>query len=233
MASLSPKFIIKPKVKGIDEAKEIIFRNCSTDCVLFLSGGSTPKPLYEELSKTNKLQLGAGAIVDERFGEPMHANSNEKMIADTNLLQYFKDDSIRFFPVLKDKDIIGTTEDYDETVRWLLYHFNKSIGILGIGKDGHIAGLAPGTNSPEYIKQNKHNMAVYLDNFPGPFPERITMSFLALSMLDLIIVLAFGKEKKKALKNIFSDGPIEEMPVRFFAQKGVAEKTIIITDQNI
>jgi 6-phosphogluconolactonase/glucosamine-6-phosphate isomerase/deaminase len=35
--------------------------------VLFLSGGSTPKTLYEILAKEQKLKAGAVALIDERF----------------------------------------------------------------------------------------------------------------------------------------------------------------------
>ena len=40
------------------------------------------------LAKERKLNPGAVALVDERYGEKLHENSNEKMISDTGLIGY-------------------------------------------------------------------------------------------------------------------------------------------------
>ena len=63
------------------------------------------------------------------------------------------------------------------------------------------------------------------------YGQRITMNFLALSQLDLILILVLGKEKREALKLMFGDGPIEEIPARFYLKPEIAAKTILITDQ--
>ena len=236
MQILPKKIFVKNKDKGIEKAKELIYKSSSFDTVLFLSGGSTPKPLYETLARDKKLQIGAVGMVDERFGEKMHENSNEKMIAETGLKDCLDDQNIRFYGVLKNKEIDETAENYDETARWLLYHFNRSIGILGIGADGHIAGIAPNRKdfiNPMFDRESQKLFADYFDDSKGLFKKRVTMTFLSLSMLDQIIVLAFGKEKKKALQKMFTEGSKEEIPVRFLAQKGIAEKTIVITDQKV
>jgi len=73
----------------------------------------------------------------------------------------------------------------------------------------------------------------WFDDSLGPFKQRITMTFLALSMLDQIIVLAFGKEKKKALKKMLEEGLVGELPARFLTRDDIAQKTIVITDQKI
>ena len=224
---------VKSKERGIEIAQELILQNISPETVLFLSGGSTPKPLYDALLQKENLKLGAAAIVDERFGKPMHNNSNEKMIAETGLINSFKKQNIRFYGVLEDKDFEETAKDYDETVRFLLYQFKKSIGVLGIGEDGHIAGLPAKFQISNFKSQMKSNLVTSIHDFPGMSKERITMTFLALSMLDLIIVLAFGKEKKKALKKMLKEGSLEEIPARFLAQEEIAKKTIVITDQKI
>jgi len=224
---------VKSKEQGIKIAQELILRNISPETVLFLSGGSTPKPLYQALLQEKNLKLGAAAIVDERFGKLMHDDSNEKMIAETGLINFLKKQNIRFYKVLEDKEIDETTKDYDETVRFLLYQFKRSIGILGIGEDGHIAGLPAKSQISNLKSQMESAFVKSVNDFPGASKERITMTVLALSMLDQIIVLAFGKEKKKALKKMLEEGPIEEIPARFLTQKGIAEKTTIITDQKI
>ena len=65
------------------------------------------------------------------------------------------------------------------------------------------------------------------------FKERITMTFLGLSMLDVFIVLVFGEDKKDALEKVFTEGPEEEVPGRFFKRPEIAKRTLLITDQKV
>ncbi|MCL5434937.1 MAG: 6-phosphogluconolactonase [Patescibacteria group bacterium] len=240
---------VKNPKEGFEVCKNLLYKNVSKTSVLFLSGGSTPKFLYEILAKEQKLSVGAVAMVDERYitsskiipiksGQKSKIGgslegTNEKMISDTGLVSYIENHA-RFYPILqKNENIEGTALRYDDTVRYLFNYFRKSVGILGIGADGHTAGLSAGIDNSEFIIQNKSDLVTSLNNFPGEYKERITLTFLGLSKLDLIIVLAFGKEKNKALKLTFKEGSVEEVPARFLLQKGIAEKTILITDRSI
>jgi len=220
---------VKNSEEGLKVCKNLLYENVSKTSVLFLSGGLTPKLLYEELSKEQKLSVGAVALVDERYGEKLHKNSNEKMIRNTGLISYIENHA-RFYPVLENKDIEDSAKDYDETVRFLFNYFQKSIGILGIGTDGHTAGIPARTQNSKVKSQNETDLITSFNDFPGEFKERITLTFLGISKLDLIIVLVFGKEKKKALTKIFKRGSIEEIPARFLFQKEIAKKTILITN---
>lgn len=222
---------VKNKEEGFDICKNLLYKNISKSSALFLSGGSTPKPLYEDLVKKQKLNIGAVALVDERFGKKLHENSNEKMIRDTGLVSYIEKHA-RFYPILENKNIKDSAKDYDETVRFLFNYFRKSIGILGIGIDGHIAGIPAGIHNSKFRMQNSE-LVTSFDNFPGKHKERISLTFLGLSKLDLIIILVFGKEKKKALREMFKQDSMEEIPARFFLRKEIAGKTILITDQGL
>ncbi len=228
---------VKNPQEGFEVCKNLLYENVSKTSVLFLSGGSTPKSLYEILAKEQRLSIGAVAMVDERYGGKLHNDSNEKMIRATGLISYIEN-HVRFYPILENKSSEETARDYDDTVRYLFGYFRKSIGILGIGADGHTAGLPAGNKNQQSIINNQE-LVTSFDDFPGEFKKRITLTFLGLSKLDLIIVLAFGKEKKKALKLMFTHSAgsgqeeIGEIPARFLLEKGIAEKTILITDQLI
>ena len=55
-----------------------------TQAFLLLSGGSTPKNLYKELSKLDlDWENVTVALVDERYVSTDHKHSNEKMIKDS------------------------------------------------------------------------------------------------------------------------------------------------------
>ncbi len=237
------KIAVSNDLAGFELGKNKIYEIVDRKTVLFLSGGKTPMPLYRKFAKEKIIKPGAVAIVDERWGEPMHRNSNEKMIKDTGFLDYLHSINTPFYSVLKSrKSRNKSAEEYDELVRYLLKWFPKSIAILGLGSDGHIAGIPPRTknsthsaSSGQEVKSEKfkEKFVEDFDDFPGEQKERITLTFNALSQIDHIFLLVFGNDKKKGLKLLFEDGPIEEVPARFLKTSPISERTLLITDQKI
>ncbi|MEK7502197.1 MAG: 6-phosphogluconolactonase [Patescibacteria group bacterium] len=229
---------------GVELAKREIYKIIDERTALFLSGGSTPKHLYQILTKERKLKVGAVAMVDERFGLPFHQNSNEKMIRETGFLSYLEEKKIPFYSILRfhPKGVASDiARDYDEVIQGLFKKFQKRVAILGIGADGHVAGIPPRSEklSPqmrdpaEAGKFKSEKFAAEIDNFPGEFKKRITLTLNALSKMDLLMVLVFGEEKREALKLLFSKGSIAEVPARFFKTPEISQKTLLITDQKV
>jgi 6-phosphogluconolactonase len=219
--------------EGFETCKNLLYEAVFKSSVLFLSGGSTPKSLYEILAKEKSLKAGAVALIDERFGDRLHESSNEKMIEDTGLVQYLSKQNIRFYPILENKSMQDSARDYDETVRYLFNYFPKSVGILGVGVDGHTAGIPARIQNSKFKIQNETDLATNFNDFPGEHKQRITLTFLGLAKLDEIIVLVFGKDKRKALDLMFKSGPLAEIPSRFLTQPEISDKVTLITDQNI
>lgn len=222
--------------KGFEKAKETLYAEIDHTAVLFLSGGMTPKPFYATLAKEHLLKPAAVGMVDERCGKPFHAKSNELMIQQTGLLDYFAEQQIPFYSMLAEgKSREELTERYDQQVRDLFFKFPKSIAILGIGIDGHIAGIVPERSDFHNPLFDSAQHYLYVSGFSDPkkYKERITMTFAGLSLIDRLIVLVFGKEKQKALQKAFTPGSMEEIPARFFQQPEIAKKTLFITDQKI
>jgi len=222
---------VKDAKEGVEVCKKLLYEIVSKNTVLFLSGGSTPKTLYEVLAKEKKLKAGAVAMVDERCGKKLHDGSNELMIKNTHLLSFLRKLNTKFYPILQNEEITKTASNFDETVRFLFNYFAKSVAILGVGKDGHTAGIP--VQDSKAIVQSKTDLVTIFDSFPGEFKERISLNFLGLSKLDQIIVMIFGEDKKQALKLMFKPGSIDEIPARFLTQKEIARKVTIVTDQEI
>lgn len=220
---------------GVEKAKKVIYDKVDRKTVLFLSGGSSPKPLYQSLSLDKTLHPAAVGFVDERYGNPMHETSNEKMIRRTGLITYIAGEQIPVYPILQENlSREKTAEKYDEVVRKLLFNIPRSVAIVSIGVDGHTAGIAP--NREDFINPLFHNVSLLVGSFndtTGPFKERITLTFQALSMIDHLILWVFGEEKRHALGKIFTEGPLEEIPGRFYNQPDISEKVTVITDLNI
>ena len=230
--------------EGFRLTREILYKTVDKKTVLYLSGGRTPKDLYRNLAADKKLSPGALALIDERYGSKMHNNSNEKMIQEAGLLPYAKEQQIPFYAILQEEqlDLATTADNYDMTLRYLLNGFPKSMGILGIGSDGHTAGIAgnrqealgeEGFQNPLFTDEFKNNFVGSFSDLQGPFKERVTMTFLGLSMLDFYLVLFFGEDKKNALKQVFSEGTEEDVPARFFKRPDIAKRTLFITDQKV
>lgn len=228
--------IVDTPQKGFEKAKEFLYNQVDSTTVLFLSGGITPRPLYEMLAQEKILKPAAVGMVDERFGQPMHTNSNEFMIQQTGFLDYLTKQKIPFYSMLaKERSREERVEQYDQQVRDLFFKFPKSIAILGIGIDGHIAGIVPERRDFHNPLFDPAQQYLYVSGFSDTkkYKERITMTFAGLSLIDRLIVLVFGKEKQKALQKAFTPGSIEEVPARFFQQPEIAKKTLFITDQRI
>lgn len=229
-------FVISDFHAAVEKAKEILYEKVDRKTVLFLSGGATPKSLYSALAEDKIIKPAAVGLIDERFGKKFHEKSNEAMIQETGFLDYLKQQNIPFHPIITRRlSRQKTAEEYDKTSRDLFFHFQKSIAIMGIGTDGHTAGIIPNRKdfTDPLFDEGKQQLFVgdYNDE-KSDYKERISMTFAGLSLIDYFIILAFGKEKKKPLQQMFTSGPLEEVPSRFFMQQA-PNNTVVITDQQV
>jgi len=222
------------QVNGLKFVKELLYRIVNEHSLLLLSGGKTPKELYQQLAREELLTPGTVGQIDERYGDPFHENSNQKMISDTGLLQYFDSQKIPFYPILKKELRVNLSEKYDRTIRELLRIFQTSVGLCSIGSDGHTAGIAGNRKdfvNPMFESTRKNDFVSEFNDVHGIFKERISFTFTGLSQLHLLIVLVFGADKKTALELVFDEGPEVIIPARFYKRPDVAKKTLLITDQ--
>lgn len=120
---------VKNQGQGLSVAKDILYKKSDNQTLLLLSGGSTPKELYQTLVREKKLKVKAIGMVDERKDR-----SNFKMIKGTGLLDYLEASGKNFYPMIN-------AQEYDATVHDLISSSKNKIAIMGIGEDGHTAGL--------------------------------------------------------------------------------------------
>lgn len=256
---------VESQKEGLAIAKKILYllteKNPNT--VLFLSGGKTPEDLYKQLAQEKKLKVEAVAMVDERFGPRLHKDSNEKMVKETGLLDYLQSQGIPFYPIITEAvkyapngvNVNGTSKEAQE---WLAenysriffsesievgskFAFSTGIAILGIGQDGHTAGIAPNrkdfTNPLFSIFSTDLKVGSFSDPKDideGGFGTRITLTFQALRRMDTLLVLAFGSAKQNALTSMFKEGSLTEIPARIYvSERQISQRTILITDQKI
>lgn len=182
-----------------------------------LSGGSAIAvaiAVLNQLPNSHYEKLNVG-LVDERYGEPGHIDSNE-----TQLMQAgFDTGKVQFHPVLQHKPIDITAREYSDIIRNLLSASDVCIALLGIGNDGHTAGLLPNSSALTSTKLYAH----YL----GPDFNRITATPQLFPHIDEAVVYACGNAKWPALQQMDQNGPTHTVPSRLIKQ---AHKVIRYTD---
>ena len=167
---------------------------------LVVSGGSSPIRIYEELSNIDiswsRVFL---TLVDDRFVDPDHKDSNQKLLYNHFIKNKAKD--IKFFPLTK--NFLKKTnfkEPFDIT-------------LLGMGQDGHFASLFPDMiNHNEAFDLNESPKILITPPQGNPYLPRITMN-LSLIMKSINIVLLI---KGKAKQDIFNKAKKDEdLPIHY------------------
>ena len=174
-----------------------------------LSGGSTPKRLYECLAKPpliEKINWGGVKLFfgDERSVPPDHEQSNYLM-AKTALFDQLPIPSENIFRIQGElEDHSKAAELYEKTLLEMLPRSKNGIPVfdlvlLGIGADGHIASLFPGT--PILTETDKFVDAVYV---PALHTWRLSITYPVINNAKNVFILAAGKDKQDILSEVLS-----------------------------
>ncbi|AFZ57758.1 6-phosphogluconolactonase [Anabaena cylindrica FACHB-243] len=168
-----------------------------------LSGGSTPKPLYEAISKQNlpwdKIHVFWG---DERYVPPDHSDSNELMARRAWLNQVaIPAANIHAMPTLSADPAVDAAK-YE---KHLQEFFNSAPGnfpaldvvLLGMGDDAHTASLFPHTEA-----LNVSDRLITVGNKDGN--PRITFTYPFINAARCVLFAVAGANKRPALAQIFA-----------------------------
>jgi 6-phosphogluconolactonase len=189
-------------------------------CTIVLSGGSTPKPLYEAISRQNipwdKLYIFWG---DERYVSPDHPESNQKMAREAWLNQV-NIPTQNIFPL----PTLAENPEYDARFYQILlensFELEKGefpvfdIILLGMGDDGHTASLFPYTDALKVSDR-----LVTVGNKNGE--PRLTLTIPVINHGENVIFIVAGENKQIALDEIFSVADNgETYPAKLIQPKG-------------
>jgi len=217
-------------------------------CTIGLSGGSTPRPIYEALGKLKAIEWHKVTVflVDERFVPDDHEESNQKMVRETLLKHASIPESQIVFPDTT-LDLEECIEDYDFRIGQIIDGASRfdtprgggatqrdtpiDVVALGLGEDGHIASLFPG-DIDAILEKDKR---VIHTTTPRPrsgqaltfvVKDRITVTLPVLEDARQFFFLK-GKGKKKIFAEVLSEN---EDPVEYPAHALLAAgKTVWIT----
>ena len=213
---------ILPDNAGLLQAAAEFLRDTINDvlstksfCTIALSGGSTPKGLYERLASSgfsnnipwSKLRFFLG---DERYVPLDHPDSNYKMIRES----LFKDrqpEPGTLFPVDTTLPAHEAAAAYERTLRNVLGNEGVfDIILLGLGDDVHTASLFPNTTVLE--EKTAWVSDVYVEKVKA---RRITFTVPLINAARTIIFLVSGASKSAAVHQVING---QRMPQTFPAQ---------------
>lgn len=166
-----------------------------------LTGGSSPKNLYKKLSKSDidwsNVDLFWG---DERFVPKKSRNSNYKLVNDL-LLKNINIDKKNYISFNTEKiNISKSVDDYKNKIRKYFKkdQINFDIFLLGMGNDGHIASIFPGTNE---LKQKFITKAIIRKDF-----KRITLGLNIINDSKKIFLWLNNKSKSSIFAKLKNQG---------------------------
>jgi 6-phosphogluconolactonase len=167
---------------------------------LSLSGGNTPRPVYQALSlldcRWNKWIITFG---DERCVPPDDIQSNYRMASESFLLVTDPEEVLRIKGELPPEE---AALEYETS----LQHYSKRFGekryrhdliLLGLGDDGHTASLFPGTAALEERERN------VVSNFvPKLKSNRITFTYPLINAARRVAFLVNDSKKKGMIDQV-------------------------------
>lgn len=158
-----------------------------------LTGGSTPKRLYEILSESLPQDV-TWVLVDERYVPHDDPQSNAAMIERTLFARGIPERWLRFETELNDP--AATARLFEE--RWRAFGIDTlDLLLLGCGDDGHTASLFPGT--PVLDVQDRIASEVFV---PRLGQWRVTLTLPVLRAAAQRMVLATGDAKANVIREV-------------------------------
>jgi 6-phosphogluconolactonase len=171
---------------------------------LALAGGSTPRPVYEHLAEpalAPRIPWAKTHVFwgDERAVPPDDPASNYRMAASA-LLERVPLSKTHVQRIRGEDPAEQAALGYEQTLR---AHFQEplrvsfDLALLGVGTDGHVASLFPGTaavrESVRWVLPNQS---------PVPPEQRITLTPVVLNRSAHVLFLVSGPEKAEPVARI-------------------------------
>ena len=197
---------------------------------LAVSGGSTPRPLFEALSRQLlDWSLVAVTQVDERWVDEAHSDSNARLIKQ-HLLQH--EAAAAEFLSMK------TPEDSPFTAEWAasakLERFAAGIDVLvlGMGEDGHTASFFPGAASLMRAMDPAGTEVCVAVRPPEAAHDRMTLSLTTLLRATHAYLHIVGETKREVLELASEAGDAALLPIRALLHSDALALEIYYANRN-
>lgn len=174
---------------------------------LALAGGNTPRALYTLLAQAPHRERSFWSATEIFFGDercvaPDHAASNYGM-ARSQLLQHLPIPAERIHRMRCEHDPARAASHYIEALQRLPMDAGGrpvfDLVLLGMGADGHIASLFPGTAA--LSEETDWVTAVYVDRLQS---WRVTLTLPVLNAARNVFLLVTGSDKANAVDTLLN-----------------------------
>ena len=189
---------------------------------IMVSGGSSPRPLYERLSNADLDWKNVTiSLVDERWVDSGQAGSNEDFIRETLIKNKAKE--ANFFGLKTDNDSVeaglSTAEKRFENVQKPF-----DVCVMGMGTDAHTASWFPnsiGLSNALSLDNTNRLCAINAEGaaVAGDHPNRISLTLSAVLDSHAIFLYIPGETKRL----VFNDAPNKSLldaPVQALLRAG-------------
>ncbi len=180
-----------------------------------LSGGSTPKAVFEYLATHFADQIAWDKVQvfwsDERCVPPDSPESNYRM-AKESLLDCVPIPAGRIFRIPGEADPATAAAQYTETAHQNLIVSNGvpvfDLLMLGLGEDGHTASIFP-NNIHLFHSDHPFEVAEH----PQSGQQRITVTGNTINHANVVVFIATGAAKAEMVANVLAKKPgWEQLP---------------------
>lgn len=189
--------------------------NLNQTTSLFLSGGSTPGPVYQALSERQLSWQNVNVgLVDERWVDSENQGSNAKLIQETLLTKYAV--SAKFLG-MKTNHKTSRSAQANVSKLYKSISSKNAIAILGMGTDGHVCSWFPNSDGLEAaLDPNNKNFVQAIraqkSDVTGDYLERMTLTYGAIAACRSVILLITGDAKKKIIDSVLA-GFDQKLPI--------------------
>jgi 6-phosphogluconolactonase len=154
------------------------------EATFVVSGGSSPIKIFNELSSVpinwSKVTV---TLVDDRFVDKSHKDSNEKLVFEKLMINNAKDSN--FVSLCNSpQDILNINRPFD-------------VMLLGMGEDGHFASLFPQlikTNF-SYFEPSSTPEIIHTEPMGSPCHKRVSMNLSMILQSNNVFLLIPNKKK--------------------------------------
>lgn len=179
---------------------------------LVLAGGRTPELLYRQLASlpmADQMPWAATHIFqgDERSVAPDHPESNFRLAAATLLAPGLVPGANIHRMRGEAPDLTLAAAEYQREIELFLQSGPRAEGgfdlvLLGMGGDGHIASLFPG--SP-LLAEQRRLVAAVVEPAGNPALPRLTLTLPAINGAARVLFMISGPEKQRILEEIMAN----------------------------
>lgn len=194
-----------------------------------LSGGSTPKAIFEHLTFHSLLSKDEWEKVhlfwsDERAAPPTDPESNYKMAMDAGLSKMPIPPS-QIHRMVAEENIEQNAIAYEEEIKKTLKGAPFDLVMLGMGDDGHTASLFPHTQGLKTTSR-----LVIANYLPEKKVWRMSMTYEAINSASHTVIYVLGAAKKYMLSEILlTPDDFERLPAQKVGTK--EHKALWIADE--